>query len=765
MRIIVIIFLLTAFAGKDGISQASRKKVASSNRATPTKKSEIQSQMDEATNGLRKELADLNKQLKETTDPEEKKSLEEQINMLQKQLAMMGGLNKNLSAMADKTIQQGLEAEAESGVPKKDVTRISMIPQKPLNETELLLFIKNIQAGVEKIIPVAERAEALNIYNETKAQYKTIPIIANAGTGLWLLGHWEKALFLMGKVCMDDMENADNLNNYAAFLIMTGGEQAAVPILEYLNSKYPNNSTILNNIGQAWFGLGDMDKAKKYFNVAIELYPNHSMANSTMAKVSLSGPNPDTPRAVNFLKASLKGGYDPEKELELERLGYATAYDDLPDFNYPMSPDPFGLIPLINSWPQQIQSNVDDPAPAYELQRYMNGVEEFKKELLDEDVEIGKKLHEHGKKIATDKIYNREFMEPHNCPAHILAVRTRYLLKMEEIQSGSGLPAQLLLPYFSPYTKSQKRPLSIYDILYILKKFWISDVLQPMERLAIDANHNSPLPKTCKEADAIQNAYYAKRADIYNRGVDRIKKEFINKSDDLKVWIYLELYATPDYQSNIGMGDAYALVDYLDDKIAKQSVGNHIYADLLRTIEYGREYIGRLRSNCDQSGVPDPTQPAKDMKGYKVKRVECEYVKKIELPGFYRFELRCNTMYEKVNPKTKKRLPDIPKGAAEIARPRTQTVGPVSGRGPHTFYDVMYEENKYRPLCLESKDESQFGLEFDKWGKLIACNFQLSEDGTTLKDPDSVESGVDSRWGWNAIASGKKSYLNKLIIK
>ena len=73
-----------------------------------------------------------------------------------------------------------------------------------------------------------------------------------------MLGHWEKALFIMGKVCIDDVTDADNLNNYAAFLVMTGGEQAAIPILEYLDEKYPDNSTIKNNLGQAWFGLGDL---------------------------------------------------------------------------------------------------------------------------------------------------------------------------------------------------------------------------------------------------------------------------------------------------------------------------------------------------------------------------------------------------------------------------------------------------------------------------------------------------------------------------
>lgn len=763
MRIIIILFLITSFI--DAIAQAGHKKVASGNRATPTK-NEIQSSMNEATGALRKELADLKKQLAETTDPEEKKSLEEQIAMLEKQLAMMGGLNKNLSAMSDKTIQDGLEEEAaESGVPKRDAIRINMLPKKVLNNAELFLFIKNVQASVEKIIPVAERAEALNIYNETKAQYKTPSIIANAGTGLWLSGHWEKALFLMGKTCIDDMNNADNLNNYAAFLIMTGGEQAAIPILEYLNSRYSNNSTILNNIGQAWFGLGDMDNAKKYLNATIELYPNHSMANSTMANISLAGPNPDTPRAVNFLKASLKGGYDPEKEVKLEQLGYSIKYADLPAFNYPMKPDPFGLIPLLNSWPQKIQSSIDDPAPAYELQRYMKGVEEFKSEILDENVELGKKLHEHGMKIATDKIYNQEYMEPHNCPAHILAVRLQHLLLVEGIHNGSGMPSQLLLPYFSSDKNSQEIPLPLEDILRDCEKLWFEEVVKPIGMLSLDASTTGQMPANCREADAQSNAYYSKRADIYNRGVDRIKKEFIKKSKRLDAWVITYLYATPDYRPPNSLTSAYYLADHLGNTIAKNKIQNSHYESMLGFIEHGKKYFNRMRSNCDQSGTPDPEQPAKDMKGFKIKKIECEYVKKIITPYKYEFELRCNTMYEKVNPKTKKRLPDIPKGAAEIASPRTQTVGPGSGRGPHTFYDAMYEENNYRPLCLESKEESQFGLEFDKWGKLIACNFQLSEDGTTLKDPDSVESGIDSRWSWNAIASAKKSYLNKLIIK
>ena len=108
-------------------------------------------------------------------------------------------------------------------------------------------------------------------------------------------------------------------------------------------------------------------------------------------------------------------------------------------------------------------------------------------------------------------------------------------------------------------------------------------------------------------------------------------------------------------------------------------------------------------------------------------------------------------------------------GSANVANPGNSTNGPVqSPRGPQTSFDAdeIGKANYYKaPLTSEKKDISQFSLEYNKWGNLVGFNFQLSDDGSTLKDPDSIESGVDSRWSWNAIASAKKSYLNKLIIK
>ena len=69
------------------------------------------------------------------------------------------------------------------------------------------------------------------------------------------------------------------------------------------------------------------------------------------------------------------------------------------------------------------------------------------------------------------------------------------------------------------------------------------------------------------------------------------------------------------------------------------------------------------------------------------------------------------------------------------------------------------------PLTAEDRDLSQFSIEYNKSGNLAGLNIQLNKEGTALADPDSAESRIDSRWSWNALASAKKGFLNKLIIK
>ena len=101
-------------------------------------KTEMQSQMNEATNEIRKEIADLEKQIASSNDAEEIKDLKEQVATLKKQLSMMEGLNKNMAGMSDKVFKEAANQDGGAVIPKRDAARISVIPKKTLTDAELL---------------------------------------------------------------------------------------------------------------------------------------------------------------------------------------------------------------------------------------------------------------------------------------------------------------------------------------------------------------------------------------------------------------------------------------------------------------------------------------------------------------------------------------------------------------------------------------------------------------------------------------------------
>jgi len=769
MRIIISLLLLIC-AIEFTLAQDPSDKTVKPVKTEMPSKSEMQSQMNDATNEIKKEIADLEKQLKASTDADEKKSLHDQINMLQKQMTMMEGLKKNVSGISDKVYKEAANEENAAVAPKRDVTRISILPKKKLNEAELAVFIRNVHAGVEKIIPPSERAEALNIYNETKAKYKTTAIVANASNACWMLGHWEKALFIMGKACMEDMNDADDLNNYAAFLIMAGGEQAALPILLYLNAQYPNNSTILNNIGQAWFGLGDLENAKKYLDSATILYPNHSMANSTFSDISVA--NNDPAAAISELKASLKETYDPEKEARLKKLGYEIKFADMPPLNYPMAKDPYGFLPLINSWnPDKIQGSIADAPTAIALQAYVKGVQNFDDELEEENVELDKKVKERVNRLSQDSSFRKQFLDPYNCPGYLLAARSLQLycfenggLCLKDGYTSSPFRTGLWLPLDKQYSgRVVLKPISA--LLKECEKIWMHEVEEPMA--ALSRTIIAAVGNNCADQDAKMDAFLAQRKAIYKRGVTLIQNEFNNQDEAITNYIKYSIYADmddpdEDYQK---VDPTYWLLAETDRRINRRRARNKYYKMIISLIVKSEAFEKRYYSNC---GKPSPdVEPNPDnVKAGKVRSVKCEYIVHLKLPG-YDFELKCNNITEKTDPKLEKRYPNVNKGAVNRASRRNSSAGPVqSPKGPSIINEIDdVQATSREPLTFENKDISQFGLEYNKWGNLVGLNFQLSEDGSTLKDPDSVESGVDSRWSWNAIASPKKGFMNKLLLK
>ena len=419
---IIILFLFVVAIDNNAISQTPKKKVASDNRAAPSNKNEIRSQMNEATDGLKKELADLKKQLKETTDPQEKESLQEQISMLEKQLKMMQGLNKNVSMMSDKIIQQATQEETTNAVPEKDVARINMVPEKILTDAELVSYLKNVISEVENKISPQEKeiAKKLQAGIINKENYNKS--LANVASTCWMNGYTGVAIYLMGKVCIADMNNGNNLNNYAAFLTMCGADHAALPILQNLNKKYPENNTILNNIGQAWYGLGDMNKAKQYLDNSMHFYGLHSQAYQTMCMIQESEGKKE--EAIESIKKSIQENYTPEKEARLNELGGKLAYDDIP-FRYPTKRQPLGIENIMIAIPAYpFASGVESEISRMEWEDFREKVFGAVEKIKEEKLIIEKNVESYRNRL----LQNPQILIPYNNPVYKTAARKMALL-------------------------------------------------------------------------------------------------------------------------------------------------------------------------------------------------------------------------------------------------------------------------------------------------------------------------------------------------
>lgn len=217
--------------------------------------------------------------------------------------------------------------DAEIGVPARDATRLAMVSRQPLTGTQLKAHIAALQPKLRRALaPEALRRAEFVEDVQRKAGGDLTARLRAAANGLAAWGAWPDATFLMGKVALAS-GNAQDLNNLAAFLTMQKASQAALPILITLDTRYPNNSTILNNLGQAWFELGETKEAERVLLLAVRRNSNHPQANVTKSRIEEA--HGDRQAAQASMHAAVRGGYSEDKEQRLRRLGGRLAAEDV----------------------------------------------------------------------------------------------------------------------------------------------------------------------------------------------------------------------------------------------------------------------------------------------------------------------------------------------------------------------------------------------------------------------------------------------------
>lgn len=274
-------------------------------KASAKEKAPTQAELQQMMNEMQKELAGMS--------PEDKKRMEE----MGIKLPDVKKMQKNAAGVNNAQLQQAYEDEMRI-VPEKDAARIASIQTTPANPAAMGAHLQLVlDKAVAAMSPVVKQAGE-ELYEQLAAQY-TAADIGTAAVGLWMAGKNNLSVYVMCRACKDDPGNTDNLSNLSAMLVMNEGEHLAVPLLNNLNRMFPSNSTILNNLGQAWYGLGDITKAGKYLDSAIRIYALHPQATLTKSLIEESKGNKTA--AISLVKKSLEHTYSPEKEDRLKKFG------------------------------------------------------------------------------------------------------------------------------------------------------------------------------------------------------------------------------------------------------------------------------------------------------------------------------------------------------------------------------------------------------------------------------------------------------------
>jgi tetratricopeptide (TPR) repeat protein len=302
-KIIMMLCVLCAFAGN---SSAQKQK----NDKPPTA-AEMKKMMAEA----QKQLDNLDAKTKRMMDTMGMK---------------MPNLNtKQFDKITDKDVAKTWNKNTDI-VPNRNNKKIASISKEVITSNNILAYLQKVHDAISNKLNIKTKSDAEKIITQIKIKYKENLNYAMGSYAsiLWINGKQDIALYLMGTACINNPKNLQNLNNYCAFITMSGASEIVIPILEKLNKDVPNNSVVLNNLGQAWFALGSIEKANSSFKSCLAVDPENAQATNATSLIEESKGNKQV--AVSLLRKSIQAGYSTEKRQRLQKLGYTITKDDIP---------------------------------------------------------------------------------------------------------------------------------------------------------------------------------------------------------------------------------------------------------------------------------------------------------------------------------------------------------------------------------------------------------------------------------------------------
>jgi Tfp pilus assembly protein PilF len=193
--------------------------------------------------------------------------------------------------------------------------KLSQLPA-PLTTESYKAYTQALYTAISDSMQPNEKKKA-DDYLKNKKQTQSTDISKTA-LAAWLQNAPRASLYLYSKAVVANSSDALAANNFAAFLMMAGLPEKSIPLLEYWNRQKPGEATILANLGNAYYRLGDVDKATKYSQQCVQYDTLNAMANKMLCLMALK--KGDTKKAADHGTKSLATSYDEQVIAILRQL-------------------------------------------------------------------------------------------------------------------------------------------------------------------------------------------------------------------------------------------------------------------------------------------------------------------------------------------------------------------------------------------------------------------------------------------------------------
>ena len=213
--------------------------------------------------------------------------------------------------------------------------KLNQLPQ-PLTTESYKTYIQQLYTSISKAVKPNEKKKADDyVKNKKLTQSKDI---SNSALASWLQNAPAASLYLYSKAVVANPSDALAANNFSAFLMMGGLPEKSIPVLEYWNKQKPGEATLLSNLGNAYYRLGDVDKAMKYLQQCVQYDTLNPIANKMLCLMYLKKGN--TKKAEEHGTKSLTTSYDEQVVAILRQLDNKTKPGEimsrLPVIEFPM---------------------------------------------------------------------------------------------------------------------------------------------------------------------------------------------------------------------------------------------------------------------------------------------------------------------------------------------------------------------------------------------------------------------------------------------